>query len=98
MPQFDSVSGTLPNGGKYYTAFAISTMETEMPGGAAGVSETAAAAYLAASGTCYAAAHALLQRVNTALTAATGSVAGTMASGTVATLSGAYSTALLAGL
>lgn len=98
--RFDEISGTLPNGGKYYTAFAVSQMETEMPGGTAGVSETAAATYLAASGSCYAAAHALVQRVQTAISAPVSgaSGAGSMDAVSKTILSGALNTAILAGL
>jgi hypothetical protein len=42
--RFDQISGTLNNGGKFYTSKAIGDMEIEMPGGTAGISETAVTA------------------------------------------------------
>ena len=114
LSPFGQISGSLNNGGKFYTAKAISNMEIEMPGGPAGVSETLIisanatisslnvllTASIAASASCYTAAHALMGRINTDLTApVTGtSGAGSMDAVRVLHLSSSYETARLAGL
>lgn len=45
--KFGQISGTLNNGGKFYTAAAMAYLELEAPGGVAGVTETSLASYTA---------------------------------------------------
>ena len=79
------LSGTMSNGQKFYTSIALSEM-------AAGAANDVSDATLVSAGLTLQAA------VDAALGAATGSVPGTMASGTVATLRTANNAAIASGL